>query len=451
MNMSAFIDTYLDDYLEVTIFVPPDFRYGQQVSLIEGEMIFTPYSNNVQMRLGSHLRQAVNYLLRIRQREAELIADRRREVLIDALIKSEVNREITEPATRFKELIARKLPQDFVLDGEQFGDPIYNNALEILRPVLTSYPVDYRFRGNSIYYDSKARPIACFAVVVESTQYISQEIAQENVGRCVTIDPGRRDLLFCVHENSTANNSNKFRFTKQYQDKFEKIKKYRRIREAVKPARVAAAERLLVNYDSLNRDEFEQYLENRKLRLSAYIRRQQGNEDLISKLDKQFGVEAVYVMSNWSASNTRFHEPVRGLGFRRLLQKAGKRVYLIDEFRTSQCCPDCERRSLETFRRVDNPRPHRRRANPRVIRHGLLRCTNQNCRAMTNNTNRIVPRLWNCNMAACLNRVDIVRSHRAGNVIPPRFRRGEFPQNQRRRARTQNEQANIRNIRQRRN
>ncbi|KAI7896240.1 uncharacterized protein EV154DRAFT_435263 [Mucor mucedo] len=223
--------------------------------------------------------------------------------------------------------------------------------------------------------------------------YISQEIAQETVGRCVTIDPGRRDLLFCVHENSTANNPNKFRFTKQYQDKFEKINKYRRIREAVKPARVAAAERLLVNYDSLNRDEFEQYLENRsnmtgiiqihyvnfrtnhrtahslhrKLRLSAYIRRQQENEDLISKIYEQFGVEAVYVM------------------------------------------------------------------------------------AMTNNTNRIVPRLWNCVMAACLSMVDIVRSLRAGNGIPPIFRRGEVPQNQRRRARTQNEQANIRNVRQCRN
>ncbi|KAI7888804.1 uncharacterized protein EV154DRAFT_483755 [Mucor mucedo] len=137
------------------------------------------------------------------------------------------------------------------------------------------------------------------------------QIAQETVGRCATIDPGRRDLLFCVHENSTANNPNKFRFTKQYQDKFEKIKKYLRIHEAVKPARVAAAERLLVNYDSLNRDEFEQYLENRsnmtgiiqnhyvnfrtnhrtahplhrKLRLSVYFRRQQGNmNSSVSKL-----------------------------------------------------------------------------------------------------------------------------------------------------------------------
>ncbi|KAI7867768.1 uncharacterized protein EV154DRAFT_432323, partial [Mucor mucedo] len=98
-------------------------------------------------------------------------------------------------------------------------------------------------------------------------------------------------------------------------------------------------------------------------------------------------------------------------------------LYLIDEFRTSQYCPACERKSLEMFRMADNLRPHRRRTNPRGIRHGLLRCTNQNCRSMTNNTNRIVFRLWNRDIAVYLNMVDIVRSLRAVNGIPPRFRR----------------------------
>ncbi|KAI7895781.1 uncharacterized protein EV154DRAFT_412848, partial [Mucor mucedo] len=86
-------------------------------------------------------------------------------------------------------------------------------------------------------------------------------------------------------------------------------------------------------------------------------------------LDGQFGAEAVYVTGNRSAPNTRFHEFIRGLGFGRLLQKAGKRVYLIDEFRASQCYTACESRSLETFWMVDNPRPHRRRAKSRVIKH----------------------------------------------------------------------------------
>ncbi|KAG2204839.1 hypothetical protein INT47_004114, partial [Mucor saturninus] len=101
-----------------------------------------------------------------------------------------------------------------------------------------------------------------------------------------------------------------------------------------------------------------------------------------------FGVEAVNVMGNWSAPDTRFHEPIRGHGFRRLLQK--------------------------------------------VVLPSL-----------------IIPRLCNCDMATCLNMVDIVHSLRAGNGIPPRFRCGEAPQYQRRRARTQNDQANIRTVRQR--
>ncbi|KAG2191976.1 hypothetical protein INT47_011411 [Mucor saturninus] len=61
---------------------------------------------------------------------------------------------------------------------------------------------------------------------------------------------------------------------------------------------------------------------HRKLQLSTYFKGKQGNKDLIAKLDEQFDVEAVYVMGNWSAPNTRFHEPVQGLGFPRLLQKA---------------------------------------------------------------------------------------------------------------------------------
>ena len=88
---------------------------------------------------------------------------------------------------------------------------------------------------------------------------------------------------------------------------------------------------------------------------------------------QKFDVNAVMVMGNWSAPNTKFHEPIRGLGFRRLLKKAGFQVYLIDEFKTSRCCPTCEADSLRTFKTVPNPRPFRRQRNPTVTCHGLLR------------------------------------------------------------------------------
>ncbi|KAJ1859498.1 hypothetical protein GGH12_000453 [Coemansia sp. RSA 1822] len=45
-------------------------------------------------------------------------------------------------------------------------------------------------------------------------------------------------------------------------------------------------------------------------------------------------------MGNWSAPMTRFHEPIRGKGWR-TLKRGGFDVYLIDEYLTSKTCPNC--------------------------------------------------------------------------------------------------------------
>ncbi|KAI7881243.1 uncharacterized protein EV154DRAFT_568365 [Mucor mucedo] len=81
----VFIEDYLHDYLQASNFFPPGFCYGQQVSLIEGAKNFTAYSNNFQMRLGNNFGHAVKHLLRIRQRHAELTADRKREEIVHRL------------------------------------------------------------------------------------------------------------------------------------------------------------------------------------------------------------------------------------------------------------------------------------------------------------------------------------------------------------------------------
>ncbi|KAI8388005.1 uncharacterized protein BYT42DRAFT_558601, partial [Radiomyces spectabilis] len=50
----------------------------------------------------------------------------------------------------------------------------------------------------------------------------------------------------------------------------------------------------------------------------------------------------------------------QSVGFRRLLVKHGFRVLVIDEFKTSKCCPTCRTESLKSFKLVPNPRPYRR-------------------------------------------------------------------------------------------
>ncbi|KAG1139600.1 hypothetical protein G6F37_010388 [Rhizopus arrhizus] len=163
---------------------------------------------------------------------------------------------------------------------------------------------------------------------------------------------------------------------------------------------------------------------HRKLKLSKYIRRQKTSEDSIVKLKSKFGNDAVSVMGNYSAPNARCQEPVRGVGFRRLLKKHGFLLYLIDGFRTNQCRPFCENRSPTTFKRIPNPRIYQRRNNSEVVCHGLLGCTNRNCKVTVQSTScveELRERLWNRDLAACLNMIHIVRNLRLNNEIPERF------------------------------
>ena len=159
----------------------------------------------------------------------------------------------------------------------------------------------------------------------------------------------------------------------------------------------------------------------RMLRLSAYMDQKRADARLGSSLRNKFGEDAILVLGNWSCGNTKYHEPIRGMGMRRLLRHQGFEVLIIDELGTSKHCQECHQKSLQTFKRVRYPRPYRRQTHPTVTCHGLLRCTNQKClESMLGDDKR---RLFNHDLAAVLNFREILLSLRAGNGIPSRFRR----------------------------
>ncbi|KAI8053888.1 hypothetical protein BDF22DRAFT_644024 [Syncephalis plumigaleata] len=287
-------------------------------------------------------------------------------------------------------------------------------------------------------------------------------------GKCVAVDPGRRNLLFCVHENSTVENKRKYRYTKLHQDKMRRTKKYRKIREdckkgnkAVQDAEAALSKaqgntvslgnyKKYLKYRAQHTDVLTSFYKDtltlpntdptahsaqhplfRKLKLSAYISKQQSDQKLIDDLRKKFDRDAAFVMGNWSAPHTKYHEPIRGIGFRRLLKRHGFKVFLIDEHKTSKCCPACENPSLEKFKKVPNPRPKKHEDSHKIICHGLLRCTHRTCnKAMKDikakkkregklevdykedpEFKRYDHRLWNRDMAACLNFIQICNTH----------------------------------------
>ncbi|KAJ2593213.1 hypothetical protein H4R99_006163, partial [Coemansia sp. RSA 1722] len=101
----------------------------------------------------------------------------------------------------------------------------------------------------------------------------------------------------------------------------------------------------------------------------------------------------------------RFHEPIRGVGMRRMLWQQGFEVYLLDEYLTSKTCPKCNQKSLENFRYARNPRPRKRSKYPTVRVHGLLRCTSEACTKVVIRDSEQTKwhRMWNRDLAAVLN------------------------------------------------
>ncbi|KAJ2719480.1 hypothetical protein H4S00_003476 [Coemansia sp. D1744] len=310
-------------------------------------------------------------------------------------------------------------------------------------------------------------------------QYIDelpQATLQSTAGQCVLIDPGRRDLLFAMHEDSSIEDKQLYRYTRNQQRKETRVTRFKKILKKVKPADIAEAERslgagscvkpdlkLFKEYlvaraqvaDKLTRFYNETHTEHptsthqihmfktsepqsfplhRKLRLSAYINQKQADQRLIKKLQDEFGLNAVIVIGDWSAPMNRFHEPIRGKGWRMLLKRAGFEVYLIKEYLTSKTCPNCNGRLANT-RYVPNPRPWKERIQPKVKCHGLLSCQSEECLKSIDKSEgesedekedekkEKVQRWWNRDLAAVLNFRHILFSLRETGIAPTRFQR----------------------------
>ncbi|KAJ2499478.1 hypothetical protein GGH96_003469, partial [Coemansia sp. RSA 1972] len=308
---------------------------------------------------------------------------------------------------------------------------------------------------------------------------LTQEQLQSTARRCVLVDPCRRDLLFMLHEDSTVEKKDVYRYTRNQQRCETKQKKYRKIREHVKTdvADIAALERTLKagSFTIPDLKLFEVYLHaraeveaeltdfynettcrqrvgattpmvplHRKLRLLAYTNCQRADQLLMKRLRERFSQDAVFILGNWGASMAKFHEPIRGKFWRTLLKRAGFDVYLIDEYLTSKTCPICEKR-ISTFHIVRNPRPFQRSKRPMVKCHGLLGCQSQTCMEFfdTYDDERgylgkqednkegekegekkgVNWRLWNRDLAAVLNFRKILFSLRETGTVPSCFQR----------------------------
>ncbi|KAI8369078.1 hypothetical protein BD560DRAFT_447230 [Blakeslea trispora] len=457
VHSRTLVDAQRIHFEPLSTYNPEGFAYPQQSALYESLRMRTAYKNMVKRNFGNRLRQAINVLLHIRDRRRALHAAGVAEGLSAEGINENIYRQVTSPCRRFKLAIRNRITDE---SFEHVRRGLLDNhsqfALDALRRVLTSYPDDYTFDQDNIYYDSKVHPLEHFkayfrlsqvfnnldipvfrvfplrqwkivcdgvirlnrgpfhpqrgpnslsfrgiiytdgvSITIQKKQqkgrYISRLVPEEPVQYiddltpqqlqslehcCAPVDLGRQDHLYCTHEDSTSNNKIRYRWTKATENRIRTTARYRRICEGTR-----------TEIGILSRHYTATI--HRQLRFSSYVRQQK------------------------SVPHQRYHEPIRSVGFRRLLRRSGFQVFLIDEFRTSRCCPDYGSIFLETFLTIANPRRQNPAANPdlaaRVTCHGLLRCLSALCvnaffNHYANNFQGFIPYcFWNSDLAACLN------------------------------------------------
>jgi hypothetical protein len=112
----------------------------------------------------------------------------------------------------------------------------------------------------------------------------------------------------------------------------------------------------------------------RKLKFGRHINTHRNEQKMINQFKKTFGNpdEVVICIGDWEQrKQMKYKEPTLGKGMRNLFRKNNFNVFLVDEFRTSCKCSNCDGGVCEKFR-VRN-HPNKNKDELRLI-HGLLRC-----------------------------------------------------------------------------
>jgi hypothetical protein len=225
--------------------------------------------------------------------------------------------------------------------------------------------------------------------------------------KIVGIDPGKEDLIYCVDDASK--DANVFRYSQNQRRKETKIKKYNNIILAMKTNKIE--EKTIIEYEtelshynrkSLQIATYKEYLQEknrinhilfqfyrkelfRKLKFGKYINIKRNEQKMISNFKKIFGnpEDVVICIGDWEQKKQmKYKEPTLGKGIRTLFRKNNYTVFLVDEFRTSCKCSNCNGGVCEKFRVRKNPRPKPKKNilgkeikydEMRLI-HGLLRC-----------------------------------------------------------------------------
>ena len=231
-----------------------------------------------------------------------------------------------------------------------------------------------------------------------SEQYIDELKDYSNLQnkKIVAIDPGKCDIIYCV--DGDTKEANEFRYSQDSRRKETKLKKYAKIIINLKEEKIDGktiveyeTELSLFNRKTLDIEEFKKYVKKkneinhklftfyekyifRKLKLNGYMNRLKSEQKMINQFKKTFGSPSEVIVNFGDFEQKRhmkFKEPTKGVGIRKLFRQNGYQTFLVDEFRTSCKCCNCNGGDCEKFMLRKNPKSWK--TNYALV-NGLLRC-----------------------------------------------------------------------------
>ncbi|KAG0887908.1 hypothetical protein G6F34_012974 [Rhizopus arrhizus] len=149
-NYRRLISRYKGACFENAGYTPQNLPYAQQIALYECTKIQTAYYNNIKAHFGNRLRGLINKLFKKKEKAESLRGEMQANKSSSKAIKEAIRKKIYGPCNKVKLAIAKKeMPEVGLLDDQSRTQ---------LNGFLSSYPEDYTFQKNSIYYDIMASP-----------------------------------------------------------------------------------------------------------------------------------------------------------------------------------------------------------------------------------------------------------------------------------------------------
>ncbi|KAG1086694.1 hypothetical protein G6F39_012312 [Rhizopus arrhizus] len=257
-NYRRLISKYKEAYFEDAGYTPQNLSYSQQIALYQCTKIQTAYYNNIKAHFGNRLRGLINKLFKKRGKAESLGGEMQANKSSSKAIK-EANRK------KIYRLCNQPLRFQGTLETDGVGVSIIKQNIDTSRK-LPKPNTEKKLDGNQ----------------TEHTEGLGQADLKSTEGKCVLIDPRRRDLMNCMKETSTVEEKQTLIFTKNNRSKCSR--NFRYLRKRTQPFVVQKAEAILSRSESNSVDskKFVQYIKT-KASVKNTLYEYYGNETTKSK------------------------------------------------------------------------------------------------------------------------------------------------------------------------